>query len=147
MTDAGHPGQSRLIYALQRTFAAVEARKGELLAEVDLLPSHYALMMNVRSHPGVIGAELARLLGVTPQNVTGLVARLMARNLLERRPHERHPNVLELRLTEPGLALLAHADQLVGGLESRVVAAFADGDTDQLKRHLEQLRLAVVNHR
>ena len=52
-------GGTRLIYQLQRSFVAVEARKADLLAEVDLLPSHYALMMNVRSHPGVICAELA----------------------------------------------------------------------------------------
>lgn len=138
-------GGTRLIYQLQRCFAAVEARKAELLTEVGLLPSHYALMMNVRAHPGVIGAELARLLGVTPQNVTGLVARLTARGLLERRPHDRHANVLELRLTANGAAALQRADQLVGGLETRVVAVFPDTEAETLKQHLEQLRLAVTN--
>lgn len=136
---------TRLIYQLQRCFVAVEARKAELLAEVDLLPSHYALMMNVRSHPGVTGAELARLLGVTPQNVTGLVARLTARGLVERRAHERHANVLELRLTEQGAALLARADALVGGLEDSVVAVLSSGEVDSLKRHLELLRLTVTD--
>lgn len=102
-------------------------------------------MMNVRSHPGVTGAELARLPGVTPQNVTGLVARLTARGLVERRAHERHANVLELRLTEQGAALLARADALVGGLEDSVVAALSSGEVDSLKRHLELLRLTVTD--
>lgn len=137
-------GGTRLIYQLQRCFAAVEARKAELLAEVELLPSHYALMMNVRARPGVIGAELARLLGVTPQNVTGLVARLTARGLLERRPHELHANVLELRLTTRGTTLLQRADRLVGGLEARVAATLTAAEVDLLKQHLEQLRLAVT---
>lgn len=137
--------EPRLIYQLQRCFVAVEARKAELLAEVDLLPSHYALMMNVRSHPGVIGAELARLLGVTPQNVTGLVARLTTRGLLERTAHQRHANVLELRLTRTGTSLLAQADTLVAGLEDKVLAAMTPADIAGLRRQLEHLRTTVTD--
>ncbi|WP_375426117.1 MarR family winged helix-turn-helix transcriptional regulator [uncultured Friedmanniella sp.] len=136
----------RLIYQLQRCFAAVEGRKAELLAEVELLPSHYALMMNVRAHPGIIGSELARLLGVTPQNVTGLVAKLLARQLLERRPHERHPNLLELRLTDQGTTLLKRADTLVAALEEQAVTSLGTVQTRALKSNLEQLRAAVAEH-
>jgi DNA-binding MarR family transcriptional regulator len=134
---------ARVIYALQRAFVAVEARKSVLRAQVGLLPSHYALMMNVRSHPGVINAELARLLGVSPQNITGLVARLTARGLLERRPHERHAHVLELHLTSAGSQLLTEADRLVGGLEDHVVTALGAPATDNLRTILASLERAV----
>lgn len=145
MAEQQRANADRLIYQLQRCFAAVEARKAELLADVQLLPSHYALMMNVRAHPGVIGSELARLLGVTPQNVTGLVAKLVARQLLERRPHERHSNLLELRLTEQGNTLLEQADTLVASLEEMAVATLGATESRSVKRSLEQLRTAVTD--
>ena len=144
MVDLEWANADRLIYQLQRCFAAVEPRKQDLLAEVELLPSHYAVMMNVRAHPGVIGSELARLLGVTPQNVTGLVSKLTARQLLERRPHELHSNHLELRLTKNGTALLKRADALVAGLEAQAVASLGTAQANALKEDLEQLRLAVT---
>lgn len=137
-------GPPRVVYLLQRAFVAVEARKAELLADVDLLPSHYALLMNVRAHPGVINAQLARLVGVTPQNITGLVHRLTARGLLERRPHERHQHVLELHLTASGTELLARADRLVGGLEEHVVAALGPEAVEALRDALPRLRESVV---
>ena len=133
-----------MIYALQRAFVAVEARKAGLLAEVDLLPAHYALMMNVRSNPGVTGAELARLVGVTPQNIAGLVARLTDRGLIERRPHDRHPHVLELRLTTTGARRLADADALVAELENELLLALGPEMTGPLRAGLENLRSAAT---
>lgn len=136
-------GSPRVIYTLQRAFVAMEARKAQLLAEDDLLPSHYALLMNVRANPGAINAELARLLGVTPQNITGLVARMTDRGLLERRPHERHQHVMELHLTELGNRVLAAADAKVAALEAHVRTALGDGNADQLNAHLARLHAAV----
>ena len=133
-----------MIYALQRAFVAVEARKAGLLAEVDLLPAHYALMMNVRSHPGVTGAEVARLVGVTPQNIAGLVARLTDRGVIERRPHDRHPHVLELHLTATGARRLADADALVAELENELLLALGPEMTGPLRAGLEQLRAAAT---
>lgn len=141
MTWSGPP---RVVYLLQRAFVAVEARKAELLAEVDLLPAHYALLMNVRAHPGVINAELARLVGVTPQNITGLVGRLTGRGLLERRPHERHTHVLELHLTDAGTEVLGRADRLVAGLEQQVVTALGD-TADPLREALSTVRESAAS--
>lgn len=134
----------RVIYSLQRAFVAVEARKAELLAREDILPAHYALMMNIRAHPGVIGAELARLVGVTPQNVAGLVARLIERGLLVRHAHERHSHVLELHLTPAGRRRLQRADELVAGLEDHLRFVLGPDKVAHLNSDLAELRNAVV---
>lgn len=96
--------------------------------------------MHVRSHPGVTGTKLARLLGVTHQNVSALVARLTGRGWLDRRTQAQHPQVLELHLTGHGLATLNEADRLVASLEARLITALGDDDAAALSTALNQLR-------
>lgn len=132
------PGPTRILYALRRAHLAVEAQKERRLRALDLRPAHYAVLINVWAHPGVTGAELARHLGVTPQNVAGLVARLGARDLLTRAPHGAHAHVLEIRLTDTGRALLALADAEVAALEADVTAALGHS-ADALRDGLEAI--------
>lgn len=138
------PSPTRLLYALRRAHLAVEARKERMLRDLDVLPAHYALLMNVWAHPGATGTELARHLGVTPQNVAALSTRLIDRGLLERRPHPRHAHVLETRMTDRGADLLSAADAQVAALERAARAALAPERADALTESLHDLRAAMV---
>lgn len=115
------PSDTRLIYALRRAQLTIEQRKQEMLRGLDLLPSHYAVLINVWAHPGVTGATLARHLGVSPQNVTNLLAKLADRGFVERTRNAVHEHVLEVRLTTAGAAVLEAADAEVAELERQVV--------------------------
>ena len=79
------------------------------------------------------------MLGVTPQNITGLVGRLIDRGLIERRPHERHPQVLEIHLTPEGRSRLDAADAAVAGLEDQVRSLLGTQRADGLRALLDRL--------
>jgi DNA-binding MarR family transcriptional regulator len=108
-----------------------------------MLPAHYALLVSVRSNPRATGAKLAPLLGVTHQNVSGLVARLTVKGWLHRRTQQGHPQVLELHLTDEGVDRLAHADRLLASFETRVATTLGQNQTAALLTGLEHLRTAA----
>lgn len=131
--------RSRIPYLLRRAVQVVESEKGARLMPLGLHAAHYSLLVNVAETPGVTGADLARRLAVTPQNIASLVARLQARKLLERRPHPRHGHVLELFLTRSGKSLVARADKVVEGLESDLVDTLGARDSAHLQRIITRL--------
>lgn len=128
----------RVLYALRLAHQSVEAAKEERLRPTGVTPAHYAALVNIHARPGLTGAELARVLRVSPQNITGLVARLTDRGLVERRPHGRHDHVLEIHLTEQGHARLAAADAEVTTLEADLVAHLGP-DAEHLRTLLRRV--------
>lgn len=98
----------------------MQAVKEPPLRAVGLSGSNYAVLMNLRTTPGITGAELARLVGVTPQAVALLTAKLIERGLIERRLHPRHRSVQELHLTDDGHTELEKAERIITDLERHV---------------------------
>lgn len=136
MIDAG--AGDRVVWALRRAFHAVEADKEQRLRAVGMAPAHYAILINLVHSPGVTAAELARRLGVTPQNVAALVGKLASRGMLVRREHERHSHIRELHLTDAGRAAVHAADLQVTDLERDLVADLG-ADAAVLRELLERV--------
>ncbi len=133
----------RVLYALRQAYQRVEAAKEERLRPTGVTPAHYAALINIHARPGLTGAELARVLGVTPQNVTGLVGRLTDRGLVERRPHVQHDHVLEIHLTDEGRARLAAADAQVNALEADLAGRLGAEAATQLRALLSRVSDSV----
>ena len=57
---------------------------------------------------------------------------LEEQGLIVRSPHPRHPNVLELHITDPGCEVLAAARHRVGPAERRVTDAFSPEELEVL---------------
>jgi DNA-binding MarR family transcriptional regulator len=107
----------RALTLLRRADLALQSTKEPPLRKVGVSGSLYAILGNLHVTPGLTGAELARLVGVTPQAVGPLVSKLVDRGWVERRSHPRHPNVQELHLTEDGRREYAVADQVIAHLD------------------------------
>lgn len=133
----------RVTWALRRADIAVQALKEQRLRPLGMAGAHYSLLMSVDAAPGLTGAELARRLGVTPQAVASLVARLEGRGELERRPHPRHRNVQELYLTDAGRDILRSADAEIAEIEKRITGHLGPGDAARLTALLDQIIAAV----
>ncbi|MEY2849240.1 MAG: hypothetical protein RI885_1907 [Actinomycetota bacterium] len=130
-------------WLLRQAFQAMEADKGRRLRPTGLQAAHYSLLATISSRPGSSGAELARSLGVSPQNIATLVARLETRGLVERRSHDRHDHVREVHLTAEGEAAVTGADRVVAELEADIVATFDHDDLEQLHRLLHRLTASL----
>jgi len=132
-------GFNRVIWADRRAGRALGTAKEQRLRPYELPSAHYALLAAVSASPGATGAELARQLGVTPQNIAGLTARLEQRGLVTREPNTRHRNVVEMWITSKGEELLADADAAMIDLERTIARILGVEEAEQLRRLLERL--------
>lgn len=116
-SPSGEDVFARVAWALRRADLNLQTAKERPLREVGVPGSHYAVLISLQTTPGLTGAELARLVGITPQAVALLVGKLTDRGLVERRAHPRHRNVRELHLTDAGRSELSKAERIVSDLE------------------------------
>lgn len=130
---------ARVAWALRRADLNLQTAKERPLREIGVPGSHYSVLISLQSTPGLTSAELARLMGVTPQAVALLVGKLTAAGMVERRTHPRHRNVQELHLTDAGREELAKAECIVSDLERHIRDSLGDQRYRQLRELLGQL--------
>ena len=87
------------------------------LAEFDLTPAQFDVLAHLRSAPGNMQQSLADDLLVTKGNVCGLIDRLVARGLVERRPDPEDRRANLLFLTAAGAKL---ADEVIPAHEALI---------------------------
>ncbi|MEJ3742947.1 MarR family winged helix-turn-helix transcriptional regulator [Actinomycetes bacterium KLBMP 9797] len=122
----------RVASALRRADLAMLAVKERPLRKIGNSGSLYAILMNLQVRPGQTAAELARVVGVTPQAIQPLVARLVQRGWIERRTHPRHATIQELHLTDTGRHEAARADRIMGDLDDHLRRGLGNDDYEQL---------------
>jgi DNA-binding MarR family transcriptional regulator len=130
---------ARVAWALRRADLNLQTAKERPLREIGVPGSHYAVLISLQTTPGLTGAELARLMGITPQAVALLVAKLTDRGLVERRAHPRHRNIQELHLTDAGRNELTKAEYIVSDLERHIRDSLGDQRYRQLRELLGQV--------
>src|SRR3984893_13942667 len=90
---------------LQLAFERVHAHFAAVVAELDLAPVQAKALHELNVDPPISMRELAERLKADPSNVTGLVDRLEARGLVERRPDPTDRRIKGLALTPAGARL------------------------------------------
>jgi DNA-binding MarR family transcriptional regulator len=92
---------------LQLAFERVHAHFAAAVAELDLAPLQARALHELDVEPPMSMRELAARLKSDPSNVTGLIDRLEARGLVERRPAPTDRRIKALALTSAGAKLRA----------------------------------------
>jgi DNA-binding MarR family transcriptional regulator len=90
---------------LQLAFERVHAHFAAVVSELDLAPMQAKALHELDLEQPISMRELARRLGADPSNVTGLIDRLEARGLVERRPDPNDRRIKGLALTPAGASL------------------------------------------
>ena len=123
---------------LQVTFERVHAHFAAAVAELDLAPLQAKALHELDVEPPISMRELATRLGADPSNVTGLIDRLEARGLVERRPDPNDRRIKGLALTPAGARL---RKRLFARLYSapRSLAGLSQRDQRCLKEVLEHI--------
>jgi DNA-binding MarR family transcriptional regulator len=102
------------------------ARRGrEKLAPWNVTPVQYAVLKVLWGQDGQAGAAIGARLVIDSATITGVIDRLEASGLLERRADGEDRRVHRLFLTEAGLALEAPLDAAMNALNNEVDAAMA----------------------
>ncbi len=123
---------------VKRAEQAMVRSKSAALKSVGLSPSQYVALFELDRLPGITAATLARACLVTPQAMMILLKTMEQQGLIERSSHPRHPNVLELHMTEVGREALHAARDRVEPIEQRVFGAFSAKETVAFREFLSR---------
>ena len=123
---------------VKRAEQAMVRAKSTALKSVGLSPSQYVALFELAQQPGITAATLARACLVTPQAMMILLKTMEQQGLISRLQHPRHPNVLELHMTEVGREALYAARERVDPIEQRVFAAFSAKETAAFREFLSR---------
>jgi DNA-binding MarR family transcriptional regulator len=131
--------------AVLNVFATASWVSGEItdaLAPHGITQAQYNVLRILRGrHPGrhTCSDIAGRLLDRTP-DVTRLLARIERRGLVSRRRADYDRRVVEVQITDAGLALLESLDAPVDAALARVTRHLDDGQLATLSRLLETMR-------
>jgi DNA-binding MarR family transcriptional regulator len=130
--------QERLGMLVKRAEQAMVRAKSAALKSVGLTPSQYVALFELDRQPGITAATLARACLVTPQAMMTMLNTMEQQGLVKRSSHPRHPNVLELHMTEVGHEALHAAHERVDPIERRVFGAFSPKDLIAFREFLSR---------
>ncbi len=122
------PTDPRLGLLLRQAEQTLLRAKSAALKPVGLTLAQYAALAELEQQPGIAAATLARACLVTPQAMMVVLKSSEEQGLVTRRAHPRHPNVLELHLTDAGREALHDGQERVRPVERRVLGAFSAGE-------------------
>jgi DNA-binding MarR family transcriptional regulator len=132
------PADQAWALLLQVAFECVHAHFAAAVAELDLAPLQAKALHELNVEPPISMRELAERLKSDPSNVTGLIDRLEARGLVERRPDSNDRRIKGLALTAAGARL---RDRLFARLYSAppAIAELSERDQRSLREVLQRI--------
>jgi DNA-binding MarR family transcriptional regulator len=126
------PADQRIGMVLKRAEQAMLRAKSAALKPAGLTLAQYVALAELDRQPGITGAALARAALVTPQAMIVVLKSLEDQGHIVRSPHPRHPNVLELHITDAGCKALDAARHRVEPVEQRITDAFSPEELQAL---------------
>jgi DNA-binding MarR family transcriptional regulator len=109
-------------YHLRRLSVVVMGDLTDSLAPLKLRPAGATVLIMIATNPGVTQSELGKALGILPANMAPIIAALIKRELIERKPVDGRSQALSLTAAGQSLcrktrkAISDHDDRLFGSL-------------------------------
>lgn len=104
--DNGYVLEDQVGHLLRRAHQRHTAIFQETIGEIQLTPLQFAALVKLRDPGGVSQNHLGRLTAMDAATMQGVIRRLLARGLIERRPDPDDRRRLQLRLSGVGRALV-----------------------------------------
>jgi len=133
------PLSGHLGYALRRAQGVILADFNHTLAELDLRPGQFAVLVMIDQNPGTSQSSVCVALGIQKANFVAVIADLEKRGLVRRRKSDTDARTYSLCLTPRGRSLLQHAAELQSRHEARLVAQIGNEGRLQLLGLLDRL--------
>lgn len=116
----------------QIAVAVFLAEVGE--AGFDLTPVQYAALASIKANPGIDQVTLAGLIAYDRTTITGVVDRLVQKNLLVRRASSRDRRARELEITDDGKRTLRAITPAVEEAQRVMLRGLSPKEADELMR-------------
>jgi DNA-binding MarR family transcriptional regulator len=123
-------------YMVKQAQSLLHLRMEEALKPLDLTVSHYSCLHHLRREPGISAAALARGTFVTRQSMNVMLQQLIERGLVARPARAETGRALPTLLTDAGADALNAAQELVDGVEKRMLSGLTESESAALARGL-----------
>jgi DNA-binding MarR family transcriptional regulator len=123
-------------YALKQAQSLLHVRMDEALKPLHLTVSQYSCLHHLRREPGISAAALARATFVTRQSMNAMLQQLIDRDLVTRPSRADTGRALPTMLTAAGADALDAAQNLVDGVDQRMLASLSATESAALARGL-----------
>ena len=143
-TTAGTGAPPTLLYLMKQVELAVRADLDDLTRPFDLTALQYTALTVLERHADLTAAHLARHSFVTAQTMADMVTALLGRGLIERHRDPADKRRLVIALTPAGSGLLDELRPRVAALEARMLVGLSGAEADELRRLLEECRVALA---
>jgi DNA-binding MarR family transcriptional regulator len=129
-----------IAYLVGRLDHVLSKRLRDGLAPLGMTVPHYTALSVFRALGTLSNAQLAERTMVSPQSANEMVKAMEAKGWIERRPDPSHGRIIQIGLTDAGLALLQRCDAVVLQVEQLMFPDLPEEERDWLHA---QLRAAV----
>ncbi len=126
-------------FRLRLATVVIQQDFNQVMSELALTQMQSAVLMLVQRHPAVSQVALAAALNTDRATMMGVVDRLEARELLQRRRSTEDRRRQELHLTRKGGLMLKKAREVIARHEQKFWAQFGDDERQLLFNMLERI--------
>lgn len=126
-------------YWLRRAYQRHMAIFAAIMSDLDLTSMQFAALVKLRDMKAVTQTELGRLIGIDRATISGVVARLQKRGLLQFRldPLDRRSRIVAL--TDAGEEVLSEALRRTEQVGEETLAPISEADRTALREMLRKL--------
>ena len=137
--------QTEVLLTLMRTADALVERSHRPLCEAGLTGAQYNVLRILRGagEEGLQTYQVAERLVTRAPNITRLVDKLEAKGLINRRRSVEDRRVVQLRITDAGMALLAELDAPVMAATKEALLGLGENELRELCHSLNRLRKPI----
>ena len=125
--------EPRVSYVIGRLERVLRRRLTAAVAPAGLTLPAYTALSVLRADDGLSNAQLARRSLVTPQSMSEVLAQLVERGYVRRRPDPDHGRVIRTELTPAGSRALALCDHAVDEIEREMLAGLDRGEREDFR--------------
>ncbi|WP_242151408.1 MarR family winged helix-turn-helix transcriptional regulator [Sphingomonas sp. BAUL-RG-20F-R05-02] len=127
----------RLGYVLRRASGVMMSALGTALAAIPLRPVEATILILIGENTGCTQSEIGRVLAIKRANMVPLIADLLAKGLIEKRPVDGRSQALSL--TPQGLVQRDAAEAIIRAHERRFEALFPPSKVAALRSALVRI--------
>ena len=130
-------------YLLARVGAESRRMWARMLAEHDLTPHHFGMLMTLDQAGAATQQQLSRAVGVDPRNAVGVIDALQRRGFIERQPDPADRRRHAVALTEAGRAAVRDLRYAGERVEESLLDCLTSAERTGLHRTLGKLLRAL----
>lgn len=132
-------GASSILHLVKQVQYKAYVRLESVLNPFDVTAVQFRILTTLSTRPNMSSAELARLYDVKPQTMIKQIALLESKGLIERRVSDANKRLLEVTLTETGVATLNQLQKDTRALERKLLQPLSKEEQGIMRDYLVRL--------